>query len=109
MDLSKLTQKSQEALAAAQAEAIERGHQEVDVEHLAVALLAARDGLVGRLVQRMGLDSAALSAELERELAKRPNVSGPGAEPGKIHLSQRLSRLLVTAQDEARRLKDEYV
>jgi ATP-dependent Clp protease ATP-binding subunit ClpB len=109
MDLSRLTQKSQEALAAAQADAVSRGQVEVDVEHLAGALLAAADGLAPRLLQRLEVDPRAVAAEIERELARRPKVSGPGAEAGKIFLSQRLSRLLVAAESEAKRLKDEYV
>jgi ATP-dependent Clp protease ATP-binding subunit ClpB len=109
MDLSRLTQKSQEALAAAQADAVSRSQVEVDVEHLAVALLTAADGLAPRLLQRLEIDPRAVAAELERELARRPKVSGPGAEAGKIFLSQRLSRLLVAAEGEAKRLKDEYV
>ena len=109
MDLSKLTQKSQAALAAAQADAVSRGQVEVDVEHLLGALLAVPDGLVPRLLQRMGLDPQPLAQEVDRELARRPKISGPGAEPGKIFLTQRLSRVLVAAEGEAKRLKDEYV
>jgi len=109
MDIQRLTQKSQEALGQAQAEAVRRGQVEVDVEHLLAALVAAPDGLVPRLLQRMDLDPTALAAEVERELDRRPKVSGPGAEAGKILLSQRLSRLIVAAESEAKRLKDEYV
>ncbi|MBP1641865.1 MAG: ATP-dependent chaperone ClpB, partial [Acidobacteria bacterium] len=111
MDLSKLTQKSQEALAAAQAEAVRRGHAEVDAEHLLAALLAQEGGLAPRLLERAGVPAAALAEALERELARRPSVAGPGAgaEPGKLFVSARLQRLLVAAADEARRLKDEYV
>ena len=50
-----------------------------------------------------------LRERVEREIERRPRVSGPGVEPGKVYISQRLSRLLLKAQDEARRLKDEYV
>jgi ATP-dependent Clp protease ATP-binding subunit ClpB len=109
MDLSKLTQRSQEALAAAQADAVGRGHVEVDVEHLLAALVAAGDGLVVGLLRRMEIDPAPLRAKLDDELARRPKVSGPGAEPGKVFLTQRLSRVLVAAEGEAKRLKDEYV
>jgi len=109
MDINRLTQKSQEALSQAQAGAVRRGQVEVDVEHLLAALLASPDGLVARLLQRMDLDPGALAAEVERELDRRPQVSGPGSEAGKIFLTQRLSRLLVAAESEAKRLKDEYV
>jgi ATP-dependent Clp protease ATP-binding subunit ClpB len=111
MDLSKLTQKSQEALAAAQAEAVRRGHPEVDAEHLLGALLAQEGGLATRLLERAGVAPTGLAAALESELARFPGVAGPGAgaEPGKLYVSARLQRLLVAAADEARRLKDEYV
>jgi ATP-dependent Clp protease ATP-binding subunit ClpB len=109
MDLSKLTQKSQAALAAAQSDALGRGHQEVDVEHLALALLADEDGLAPRLLARAGVEPAPIVAELERELARRPRLSGPGVEPGKVFLTPRLARALEAAHAEAKRLKDEYV
>ncbi len=109
MDLNKMTQKSQEALAAAQSEAVRLGHQQVDCEHLLAALLAQADGLVPRLLTRLGTDRQQLSTALEEELARRPRVGGSGAEAGKIYVTERLQRLLVAATAEARRLKDEYV
>lgn len=109
MDLNRLTQKSQEALAEAQNKAVTYGHVDVDGEHLLGALLDQSDGLVPRLLQRMDIRPERLSKEIEAELDKRPHVSGPGAEPGKILISQRLSRILVAAEHEAKRLKDEYV
>ncbi len=109
MDLNKLTQKSQEALQQAQTLAVRLGQQEVDSEHLLAALLADAEGLVPRLFERMGIQTAALASELERALGNRPRVSGSGVEAGKIYISQRLQQALVRAEDEARRLKDEYV
>jgi len=109
MDFNKLTQKSQEAFAEAQNKAVTHGHVEVDGEHLLWALLSQEDGLVPRLLQRMDLQPDTLKRAVEEELGRRPHVSGPGAEPGKIYVSQRLSRVLVAAEQEAKRLKDEYV
>jgi len=109
MDLNRLTQKSQEALSTAQSAAARRGHTEVDVEHLLGALLASPDGVAPRLLQRLDVDPAVVAAEVESELARRPAVGGPGAQPGKIYLSKRLAALLADAESEARRLKDEYV
>jgi len=109
MDLNRLTQKSQEALAGAQADAVRRGQQEVDCEHLLAALLAQPEGLVPRLLARLEVAPATVGAALESELARRPRVTGGGAEPGKIYVTQRLQRLLVDAESEAKRLKDEYV
>jgi ATP-dependent Clp protease ATP-binding subunit ClpB len=109
MDINRLTQKSQEALASAQTLAVRYGHQEVDSDHLLLALLDQPEGLLPRLLGRMEVATDPLRAELEGELGRRPKVSGPGAEAGKIYLTQRLQQTLVRAEDEAKRLKDEYV
>ena len=109
MDFNKLTLKSQEALAEAQNKAVTHGHIEVDGEHLLWALLDQADGLVPRLLARMNVRPEQIKREIEAELNRRPHVSGPGVEPGKIVISQRLSRILVAAEQEAKRLKDEYV
>ncbi|MFC4114044.1 ATP-dependent chaperone ClpB [Nonomuraea zeae] len=104
-----MTQKSQEALHDAQTKALRFGHTEVDGEHLLLALLDQPEGLAPRLLEQAGADPRRLHADLEDELSRRPKVSGPGAAPGQVFLTQRLSRLLDTADREARRLKDEYV
>ncbi|MFO7871900.1 MAG: ATP-dependent chaperone ClpB [Kiritimatiellia bacterium] len=109
MNTDNLTIKAQEALRAAQTGAIRAGHQEVDGEHLLASLLEQEAGLVPRLLERMGIPPAELKAKADGELEKRPQVSGPGAEAGKIYVTQRLNKLLVRASDEAKQLKDEYV
>ncbi len=109
MDLSKLTQKAQEALQAAQVKCVRYGHQEMDGEHLMLALLEQSDGLVPGLLERMGAPLAAFKARVEQEIEKLPRVSGGSTEAGKVYVTQRLNRLLVKAGDEAQRLKDEYV
>jgi ATP-dependent Clp protease ATP-binding subunit ClpB len=109
MDLNRLTQKSQEALHDAQTKALRFGHTEVDGEHLLLALLDQPDGLVPRLLGQAGVDPDRLRADIEADLGQRPRVSGPGAAPGQVFITQRLSRLFDTAEREAARLKDEYV
>ncbi len=109
MDVNKFTQKSQEALTNAQNTATRFGHAELDVEHVLLALIEQQDGLVPRLMAKMDVPLPSFSAEVVKELERRPKVSGPGAEPGKILVSQRLGRVLVKAKEEAARLKDEYV
>jgi len=109
MDPNKLTQKSQEALHDAQTKALRYGHQEVDGEHLLLALLDQPEGLVVRLFNKMDVPVENLKAEVEAEVQKRPSVTGPGTEAGKIYVTQRLNRLLMKAEEEAKRLKDEYV
>ncbi|MGR6963222.1 ATP-dependent chaperone ClpB [Geodermatophilus sp. URMC 61] len=109
MDLNRLTQKSQEALHDAQTKALRYGHTEVDGEHLLLALLDQPEGLTPRLLSQAGADPDALRTDLEAELGRRPKVTGPGAAPGQVYVTQRLSRLFDTAEREAHRLKDEYV
>jgi len=109
MDINRFTEKSQEALQAAQTLAVRHGHVEVDGEHLLLALLEQETGLVPRLVARLDLDPQALGQAVREELQRRTSVSGPGVEPGKVLVTQRFSSLLVKAEDEARRLKDDYI
>jgi ATP-dependent Clp protease ATP-binding subunit ClpB len=109
VDLNRLTQKSQEALHDAQTKALRFGHTEVDGEHLLLALLEQPEGLIPRLLAGAGADPDALRKQVEAELTRRPRVSGPGAAPGQVFVTQRLSRLLDASDREAKRLKDEYV
>ncbi len=109
MDFNKLTHKTQEALSEAQNLATRFGHQQVDDPHLLLALLRQSDGLIPRLLGRVDANADQLATELEDLLAKRPSVSGPGLEPGKIMISQQLQQTLTNAEAEAKRLKDEYV
>jgi len=109
MDPNHLTQKSQEALHDAQTKALRFGHTEVDAEHLLLALLDQSEGIVPPLVSQAGADPDKLRAALESELSRRPRVTGPGANPGQVNVTQRLARLLDSAEQEAGRLKDEYV
>jgi len=109
MDPNRLTQKCQEAVHDAQSRAVRAGHQEVDVEHLLAALLDQPEGLLPRLLRKMEIPADAVRERLDQTLAKRPQVSGPGATPGQIYVTQKLNQVLVAAEDEAKRLKDEYV
>jgi ATP-dependent Clp protease ATP-binding subunit ClpB len=108
MDINRMTQRGQQALQSGRAEAIRLGHQQVDVEHLLLALLDQQDGLAPRLLDRAGAAVPALRGRVEQELARRPKVSGD-SEEGKVYVTQALNELLVRADDQARRLKDEYV
>jgi ATP-dependent Clp protease ATP-binding subunit ClpB len=107
MDPERLTQKSQEALHDAQTKALRHGHTEIDVEHLLLALLDQPDGLVPRLLARTDVDVDALRAAVEQALERRPRVSGAGS--GQAAVSRALGLLLDDAQQEAARLKDDYV
>jgi ATP-dependent Clp protease ATP-binding subunit ClpB len=109
MDLNKFTEKSQAALAEAQAIGTRNQHQAVDVEHLALALLEQEEGLVPRLLEKSGVSPNLLKTRIQEALNRIPRVSGDTTTGQGIHVTQRLNKLLVTAQDEAKKLKDEYV
>ena len=109
MDINRLTTKSREALSAAQTLAVRQGHVEVDGEHLLLALLEQEDGVVPRVLDRAAVQRDTLAAAVLERLRRRPSVSGPGVESGKVYVTQRLSRLLVTAADVAEKMGDSYV
>ncbi len=109
MDINKFTEKSREALTTAQGLAAQYGHQEVDAEHLALALMNQEDGFVPRVLERVGVAPKALVTALEAALKKRPAVRGPGAEMGTITISQRVAKAIANAEALAKRLRDEYV
>jgi ATP-dependent Clp protease ATP-binding subunit ClpB len=105
MKLDKFTVKAQEALQDAQSIARRRDQQEILPEHVLAALLAQQDGLVAPLLQRIGADPNLVGARLEDELRKVPQVHG--GEGG--HLAQRTLKVLDAAEDEAKKLKDDFV
>ena len=105
MQLDKLTIKSQEALQEAQRLAREMSHQEMDGEHLLLALLGQSESLVPELLQKIGVPPAKLQSELERELSRRHKVEGAA----EVYASPTLRKALDAAQSEATKLKDDYV
>ena len=109
MDMNRMTVKLQEALQAASAHAMRRSHQGIEVEHLLLALVEQAEGLAGPLLEQAGTSVAAVRGALEQALAKVPQVQGPGAGPGQIHLTSRLSQVLTRAEQEMRGLRDEYL
>jgi len=105
IDPKKLTEKSQEAIISAQQRATENGHSQIDVEHIAAALLEQQGGVVPSVLTALGVQPAQLTAALNTELERQPKVSGNV----QIGASARLGRVLQTAQKEADALGDEYV
>ena len=105
MDINKFTEKAALALHTAQNAAARRKHQAIDCEHLLLALLAQEDGLIPRLFTRAGVSLQRAKSELEKNLLKRPAVSG-SVSP---YITQRLNQLIIQAEEEAQFLKDEYI
>ena len=109
MDINKFTEKAREAVTQAQSIAVGMGHQDIDSEHLALALIRQEQGIVPRILDQMGVQTAALAVAVEEKLRKRPSVSGGGMDPNRISITQRLAKVLGDAENESRRMKDEYV
>ena len=109
MDMNRMTIKLQGALQAASAQATRRSHQGIDVEHMLLALLEQEGGLTGPLLEQAGVSQAAVRKAAEQALSKVPQVQGPGAAPGQIHLTARFSQLLTRAEQEMQALRDEYL
>ena len=104
--MDKLTIKAQEALQAAQGVAQRFSHQEIDGEHLLLALLDQREGLITPLLQKLGARPEALAAEIDDELDRRPKVQGTTSMD--VYLGRNLKAVLDAAQSEAGKLKDEF-
>jgi len=105
IDPNKLTEKSQEALLAAQQKARDEGHAQLDVEHLASALVDQAGGIVPSVLTALGVQPAQLSSALATELQRQPKVTGNV----QLSASARLGRVLQQAQKEAQSLGDEFV
>ena len=109
MDLNRLTQKSQEGLHQAESKALRYGNTEIDVEHLLAALIEQEEGLVSRILTSMDINPDHVLHEVEKIIEKKPRLSGPGREPGKIYVTQLMDEVLVKSEDEAKKMKDEYI
>lgn len=106
MNIEKYTQKAQEAIIDCQNIAVEEGHQQVDGEHLHMALLQQKDGLIPKLLKYAEVNTGAIIGAVQAELDKLPRVSG-GADS--MYSTRRLQQLFIDAEKKADKLKDEYV
>ena len=109
MNLNQFTQKSIEAIQAAQSLAVENGNQQVSQPHVLLALLQQKDGLIGQLVDRMGVPVDSFTSAVSGAVGALPKVSGGGREPDKIYVSQQLDQALNAAEKQAGRMKDDFV
>ncbi len=109
MDFNRLTEKSQDAIRQAQSLASANGNQQVDVEHLLLAMLEQEGGLAPSILLRANVPLETLHKRLEQEIEKLPKVSGVSARPDQLYVTARLNKLFATAEEQAKRLKDDYV
>ena len=104
MNISKFTQKSMEAVQKCEKLAYEYGNQEIEQEHLLLALLVQNDGLIPKLIEKMNINLSDFKKSAEQCLAKRIKVSG-----GQVYVGQNLNKVLISAEDESKAMGDEYV
>ena len=109
MDIRKFTQRSVEAIQGAQSIAIEHNNQQVDEEHLLLALLTQQDSLIASLIKRMGKDDEAFTEAVRAAVERRPQITGGGREADRVYITQELDRALNAAEKQAQHMKDEYV
>jgi ATP-dependent Clp protease ATP-binding subunit ClpB len=109
MDLNRLTEKAQQAVLAAKNIAVRMNHQQIDVEHLLLALLDQEQGLVPAILSKADISPEALTVRVQQELERLPRVSGQGGGPDQFYVSGRFNTLMTRAEDEAKKFKDEFV
>ena len=104
MNINKFTQKSMEAVQNCEKLAYEFGNQEIDQEHLLKSLIDQEDGLILKLIEKMEINTAHFSNRVTEDLNKKVKVQG-----GDLRISNDLNKVLITAEDEAKAMGDEYV
>ena len=107
MNAQKFTQKSMEAIQAAQSIALEYQNMQIEQAHLLYALLDQEEGLIGELMRKMNVQG--LKEAAQREIERLPKVSGSGREPGKVYISTDVEQALNEAERQAETMRDEYV
>jgi len=106
MNVDRFTEKAQEAIAAAQGIATRFQHNEIDAEHILLALLEQAEGLVPQLLKKVGADPAVIHQQVQATLSDRPRVTGGDRQ---LYTSARARQVLADAENQAKRFKDEYV
>ncbi|MCR4741066.1 MAG: ATP-dependent chaperone ClpB [Lachnospiraceae bacterium] len=104
MNISKFTQKSMEAVQNSEKIAYDYGNQEIEQEHLMYALITSEDSLILKLIEKMDIDTSHFKKNVENKLEKRVKVQG-----GQVYVGQYLNKVLISAEDEAKQMGDEYV
>ena len=109
MNAQKFTQKSLEAIQDAQSIAIAAQNQQIEQVHLFQALISQEGGLIGQMMQKLGVDVRALRNSLQSAIDAMPAVTGSGREPDKVYVSRDVDTALTAAEHLAGKMKDEYV
>ena len=104
MNINKFTQKSLEAVNSCEKLAYQYGSPEIDQEHFLYSLLTIEDSLILKLIEKMEVNKEAFLSQVQQAVEKKPKVSG-----GQTYISKSLNQVLVSAEDEAKAMGDEYV
>ena len=109
MNAQKFTQKSLEAIQEAQNLALEQQNMQIEQEHLLYALVTQEGGLISELLAKIGINPEYFKSKLKQIVDRIPRVTGPGREAGKIYISHDVDKVLIDAENQAERMKDDYV
>ena len=109
MNMNQFTQRSLAAIQGAQELAVEHGNQQIEQEHLLLALLTDGQGFIPQLLSAMGMTVPSFSAAVKAEVERLPKVSGGGREADKVYVAQDVDRALKAAESAAQAMKDEYI
>src|SRR5271156_943028 len=109
MDMNRATEKLQEAIRAAQSIAFRHGNQQIDVEHLLLALLEQQGGLAPSILNKADIPLESVRARVQQAVDRMPKVSGSTGSPDQVYITPRLQKLITQAEDEAKRMKDDFV
>lgn len=109
MNMQNFTQKSIEALTEAQKIALQNQNMQIEEEHLLQALVNQQNGFIPELFKKMNINVTMLKSELDNAIEAIPSVTGTGREPDKVYISNDVDKVLLSAEDEVKKMQDEYV
>ena len=109
MNAQKFTQKSMEAIQNAQSIALSAQNMHIEQLHLFLALIQQEGGLIGQLLQKLNIDLNQLQNAVQTAVSQMPAVTGSGRQPGQILISQDVDKVLNQAEQQASKMKDEFV
>lgn len=109
MDFNRYTEKSLEAIQLSEKKALMANNIQIEAEHLWLALQEQEEGLLNRLLRNMNVSADQLYGQVEALVKRMPRITGSGREPGKIYISQIMNQIFLQAEEEMKRMNDEYV
>ncbi len=109
MNMQSFTQKSIESITQAQSIAIQNQNMQIEEEHLLYSLVNQQNGFIPELLKKMNVNVESFKSEIQKAIKSLPGVTGSGREPDKVYVSNEVDRVLINAEEEAKKMQDEYV